>query len=61
MGQKCWTKMLLQLPLAENDTLDQQPPVRCQTDKKLPDPGGSQRDHSNDNADPVHENLDNTQ
>ena len=48
-------------PYAESDTLDQQPAVRCQTDKKLPDPGVNQRDHSNDNADPVHENLDNTQ
>ena len=48
-------------PYAENDTLDQQPAVRCQTDKKLPDPGVNQRDHSNDNADPAHENLDNTQ
>ena len=40
-------------PYAENDTLDQQPAVRCQTDKKLPDPGVNQRDHSNDNADPA--------
>ena len=48
-------------PYAENDTLDQQPAVRCQTDKKLLDPGINQRDHSSDNADPVHENLDNTQ
>ena len=48
-------------PYAENNTLDQQPAVRCQTDKKLPDPGVNQRDHSNDNADPAHENLDITQ
>ena len=48
-------------PYAENDRLDQQPAVRCQTDKKLPDPGVNQTDHPNDNADPVHENLDNTQ
>ena len=40
-------------PYAENDTLDQQPAVRCQTAKKLPDPGVNQRDHSNDNADPA--------
>ena len=46
---------------AENDTLDQQPAVRCQTDKKLSDPGVNQSDHSKDNADPEHENLDNTQ
>ena len=45
----------------ENDTLDQQPAVRCQTDKKFPDPGVNQRDHPNDNADPAHENLHNTQ
>ena len=48
-------------PYAENDTLDLQPAARCQTDKKLPDSGVNQRDHSNDNADPAHENLDNTQ
>ena len=48
-------------PYAENDTLDQQAAVRCQTDKKLPDPGINQRDHSNDNADSAYENLDNTQ
>ena len=48
-------------PYAENDTLDQQPAVRCQTDKKLADSRVNQRGHSNDNADPEHENLDNTQ
>ena len=48
-------------PYADNDTLDQQPAVRCQTEKKLPDPDVNQRDHSNDNADPAYENLDNTQ
>ena len=48
-------------PYEENDTLDQQPAVRCQTDKKFPDPGVNQRDHPNDNADPAHENLHNTQ
>ena len=47
-------------PYAESDTLNQQPAVRCQTDKKLPDPGVNQGDHSNDNADTAHENLDNT-
>ena len=45
-------------PYAEYDKFDQQPDVRCQTDKKFPDPGVNQRDHS---ADAVHENLDNTQ
>ena len=48
-------------PYVENDTLDQQPAVRCEIDKKLPDQGVNQRDHSYDNADPAHENLDNTQ
>ena len=48
-------------PYAENDTLDQQPAVRCETDKKLLEPGVNQRDYSNDIADPAHENLDNTQ
>ena len=47
---------------AENDTLGQQPTVRCQADKKMIwYPGVNQRYHSNDNADPAHENLDNTQ
>ena len=48
-------------PYAKNDTLEQQPAVRFQTDEKLSDPGVNQRDHSNDNADPAHENLDNKQ
>ena len=48
-------------PYAKNDTLEQQPAVRCQTDEKLPDPGVNQRDHPNDNANPMHENLDNKQ
>ena len=48
-------------PYVENDTLDQQPAVRCEIDKKLLDHGVNQRDHSYDNADPAHENLDNTQ
>ena len=48
-------------PYVESDTVDQQPAVRCQTDKKLLDPGINQRDHSNNNTDPAHENLDNTQ
>ena len=47
-------------PYAEDDTIDQQPAARCQIEKKLPDPGVNQRDHSNDNADPADENLDNT-
>ena len=46
---------------AENDTFDQQPAVRCQTDKNLSDPGINQRYHSNNNVDRAHENLDNTQ
>ena len=48
-------------PYIEYDTLDQLPAVRYQTDKKFLDPGVNQRDHSNNNADSVHENLDNTQ
>ena len=44
-----------------NDTLDQQTAARCQTNKKLPEPSVNQRDHPNNNADPVHENLDITQ
>ena len=32
-------------PYAENDTLDQQLAVRCQTDKIFPDPGVNQRGH----------------
>ena len=53
--------MLLQLPrmqkmiqLTSNLLLD------VKLKKKLPDPGVNQRDHSNDNADPDDENLDNT-
>ena len=46
-------------PYKEYDALDQLPAVRYQTDKKLLDLGV--RDHSNNNADSVHENLDNTQ
>ena len=48
-------------PYTENDTLGQQPAVRCQTNKKFPDPGVNQKDHSNDNVDPAHKILDNTQ
>ena len=48
-------------PYQENGTLDRQPGVRCQTDKKLPDQGLNQRDHSNDNAAQHMKNLHNTQ
>ena len=44
-----------------DDTLDQQHAAGCQTDKKLPDPGGNQGDQSNGNAKPVHGNPYKTQ
>ena len=61
LNQKCQLDAIATFLYAENDTLDQQPAVRCQTDKKLPDPDVNQRDHTNDYAEPAHENLDKRQ
>ena len=54
--------MLLQLPHMQKMThLNINLPLDVKLTKKLPEPGLNQRDHSNDNADPAHKNLDNKQ
>ena len=45
LNQKCQLDAIATFLYAENDTLYQQPAVRCQTDKKLTDPGINQRNH----------------
>ena len=47
-------------PYVKDNTLGQQLAGRCQTDKKLPEPGVNQRDYSNNNADVTLENPDKT-